>query len=343
VPNAVWPAGGGFYAPSYNSNASVWGLDCVSDSLWANHQRIYQYTAGHSETWGSTTYSIDSNAMDGIASSASESMNSIGVFRPGASNGTFFLRLHNSTGSADITIAYNPARRAYPVVGDWTGNGYDTIGVFDQSNGLFSLRNTNTAGTPNEQLVLGEPNDQPLSGHWSISSATDGVGVFRPSNGLIYLKKALSTGYGDYTMVLGIPGDIGLAGDWNGDSIDSPGVYRPSTITFYLTDQICNCSITGSYAFQYGVSGDTPVIGDWNAQGREGIGQFRQSSGYTYLKNSLTTGYADITFTYGIAGDIPVAGHWQLAYPPTSNPGSVLIPPTIAPNASQAGSAGIGD
>ena len=64
---------------------------------------------------------------------------------------------------------------------------------------------------------------------------------------------------------------------------------------------------------------------------RYGVGLFRQSNGYTYLRNSLTTGYADNTFTYGIAGDVPVAGHWQLVYPPRPNPVNVLVPPTAAP------------
>ncbi len=58
---------------------------------------------------------------------------------------------------------------------------------------------------------------------------------------------------------------------------------------------------------------------------------FRQTNGFTYLRNSLTTGFADISFVYGIAGDIPVAGHWQLSYPPRPNPVNVLVLPTLAP------------
>jgi len=33
-------------------------------------------------------------------------------------------------------------------------------------------------------------------------------------------------------MVLGIPKDIGVAGDWTGKGFDSPGVFRPSNVTF---------------------------------------------------------------------------------------------------------------
>ncbi|MHB8627217.1 MAG: PQQ-binding-like beta-propeller repeat protein [Aggregatilineales bacterium] len=259
-------------------------------------------------------------------------LDTIGVFR----SGTFFLRLHNSTGFADINVTFNPGTKPYPVVGDWTGAGFDTVGALDQSNGLFTLctanNTTSCAQTANQiSFVLGNPNDVPLSGKWTSGFSHFGAGVFRPSNGLIYLKNNLTTGFADYTMVLGIPGDVGLAGDWNGDGLDSPGVYRPSLQKFYLNDQVCNCAEFATYTFQYGNPGDAPVTGDWIGQGHDGVGLFRQSNGFTYLRNSLTTGFADITFVYGIAGDIPVAGHWQLVYPPKANPGAVLVPPTFAP------------
>jgi len=258
-------------------------------------------------------------------------LDTIGVFR----TGTFLLRLHNSTGFADITVGFNHGTKPYPVVGDWSSAGFDTVGTVDQSNGLFSVCNANDTATCAissnvTQFVLGNPNDIPLSGVWTVGFTHFGAGVFRPSNGLIYLKNNLTTGIADYTMILGIPGDVGLAGDWNGDGLDSPGVYRPSLQKFFLNDQVCNCSEFATYTFQYGVAGDYPVTGDWIGQGHDGVGLFRQSNGFTYLRNSLTTGFADITFTFGIAGDIPVAGHWQLVYPPKP-PGGVVVPPTSAP------------
>ncbi len=271
-------------------------------------------------------------------------IDSIGIFR----SGTFYLRLHNSTGFADITVAFNPATKPYPVVGDWIGQGFDTVGTLDQNNGLFSLCNANvTATCANNSnvttLVLGNPNDTPLSGKWTSGFTHFGVGVFRPSNGLIYLRNNLTTGFADDTMVLGIPGDTGLAGDWNGDGLDSPGVYRPSNSVFYLTDQVCNCSVTGSYQFAYGIGGDAPVIGDWIGQGHDGVGLFRQSNGFTYLKNALTTGFADNSFTYGIAGDVPVAGHYQLVYPPAANPENGVVPPVFAPTKAANPANGLGD
>ncbi|MHB8626230.1 MAG: hypothetical protein ACYDBJ_02180 [Aggregatilineales bacterium] len=257
----------------------------------------------------------------------------IGVFSP--STGTFYLRNTNTSGSADTIITFNPAHKPYPVVGDWTGFGVDTVGVFDQNNGSFSLCKVNgTVSCTNSanitQLTLGDPNDQPIAGRWSQTMGHDGVGVFRPSNGLIYLKNVLNTGYGDYTMVLGIPGDVGLAGDWNGDGVDSPGVFRPSNATFYLTDQVINGSVYGSYTLALGITGDSPIASDWIAQGHAGIGVFRK--GQVYLKDALTPGYADISFAYGSSTDIPVAGSWGTGGP-VANPVTSIIVPGKTPSA----------
>ena len=245
-------------------------------------------------------------------------IDTIGIYR----DGTFYMRNSNTTGYANITVAYNPATQPYPIVGDWTGGGIDTIGVYDQSNGQFMLRNSNTPGAPDETFGLGIANDQPLSGRWQASATHSGVGVFRPSNGLIYLKNELSTGFADYTMVLGTPGDVGVAGDWQGQGYDSPGVFRPNIVTFYLSDQVVNGSVFGDHAVTLGIPGDVPIVGDWIGQGHDGVGVFRVSNGLIYMKDALTTGYADRDMVYGIANDIPVAGHWI-------NSAAVSIPTAI--------------
>ena len=68
VPDVVWPArwyhdlGKGYYDPT----ATVWNLgSCISNTVWADHQRIRQYEGDHNETWGNLTLGIDSNVLDG--------------------------------------------------------------------------------------------------------------------------------------------------------------------------------------------------------------------------------------------------------------------------------------
>src|SRR3954471_24577137 len=58
IPEAIWIA-------NWNGIESVFGDPYVSDSLWANHQRVHQYKGGHNETWGGVTINIDSSYVDG--------------------------------------------------------------------------------------------------------------------------------------------------------------------------------------------------------------------------------------------------------------------------------------
>lgn len=322
--------GGNLYAFDPRTGASLWTGTLGGGTHWESAMVANGWVYGTDE----------GGHITGFALSQALSPETIGVYR----NGVFYLHSSNTTGNAELTIPFGAAGDR-PVVGDWTGSGLDTIGVFNPNNGLFSLRNTNTAGTPDEQFVLGVSNDVPLAGRWTVGATHFGAGVFRPSNGLIYLKNSLTTGFADITMVLGIPGDDGVAGDWNGDEVDSPGVYRPSTQHFYLSNQVCNCSVFGDYGFQYGVSGDLPVMGDWIGQGHDGVGLFRQSNGLTYLRNSLSTGNADNSFVYGIAGDIPVAGRWSGIGGPVPNPTSIPAtqPSVITPPTSQPTNGGPGD
>jgi photosystem II stability/assembly factor-like uncharacterized protein len=64
MPDDVWIAH--WKLPyAYDPLVTVWNTPCLSNSLWANHQRLRQYTGGHSETWGGLSMTIDSDALDG--------------------------------------------------------------------------------------------------------------------------------------------------------------------------------------------------------------------------------------------------------------------------------------
>ncbi len=66
APDDVWIAY--WNLKTFNEKASVYGVPCISDSLWEDH-RIRQYTGGHVETYGGVSMSIDSNATDGFVTS----------------------------------------------------------------------------------------------------------------------------------------------------------------------------------------------------------------------------------------------------------------------------------
>jgi len=51
-----------------------------------------------------------------------------------------------------VIAQFSLGNQPYPVVGDWTGGGFDSIGVMDKSDAQFFLRNTITAGAANDNL-----------------------------------------------------------------------------------------------------------------------------------------------------------------------------------------------
>jgi hypothetical protein len=254
----------------------------------------------------------------------------IGIYRQ--SNNTFYLKQSNATGFADFAVSFGYACGGnttcnYPVVGDWNGDGIDTIGIYDRTTGVFQLRNSNTSGVPDITLTLGNPGDTPLAGRWSSDMTADGVGVYRPTNGILYLKKSLVTGFSDYYTVMGNPADIGIAGDWDGDMVDNVGIYRPDEARFYLSYLNGPAGITyADTAILLGNVGDVPVTGDWEGLGHSGLGVFRPSTGEIYLKNFISSGYADKYLIFGNPADIPVAGRWTapLTPPPPSKP-NILV------------------
>jgi photosystem II stability/assembly factor-like uncharacterized protein len=63
VPDAIWPAH--WIYSAYNSNATVWNVACVSNTLWVGSQRVRQYAGDHNETWGGQAWNIDSDVLDG--------------------------------------------------------------------------------------------------------------------------------------------------------------------------------------------------------------------------------------------------------------------------------------
>lgn len=94
APDAIWPAR--WLYKTYTPDVTVWDVPGLPAGLWANHQRIWQYAGGHtetwnaaaggpdgaagepheararhSETWGGVTLNIDCDVIDGIVAAIS--------------------------------------------------------------------------------------------------------------------------------------------------------------------------------------------------------------------------------------------------------------------------------
>jgi len=61
--------------------------------------------------------------------------------------------------------------------------------------------------------------------------------------------------------------------------------------------------------FQYGLTGDQAFAADWDGDGIATMAVYRD--GTVYIRNSNTTGFAELQFLYGLPGDTLIGGDWN--------------------------------
>jgi DNA-binding beta-propeller fold protein YncE len=188
----------------------------------------------------------------------------------------------------------------------------------DNGTNLTTFANTNAnaiaINPKNGQIYVGSNSGGILNHYGSPIGKSATIGVWRPSNQTFYLRNSNTQGVSDIsaTVNFATSSDLPVVGDWNGDGIDTPGIYRPSSSYFYLWDSWRNPSMASpDYLVLLGNPGDRPLAGSWDASGAYGVGTFRPSNGILYLRNNLTTGVSDYAMVLGNPSDIGVAGDWN--------------------------------
>jgi len=122
----------------------------------------------------------------------------VSIYRPSESR--FFVindlgSNDGGLGAADYSFLFgNPGDK--PFVGDFNGDGVDTVGLHRESTGLVYFRNSNKTGVADSQFIYGDPGDMLVAGDWD-GNGTDTIGVYRPSNGIFYLRNSNSAGNAD--------------------------------------------------------------------------------------------------------------------------------------------------
>ena len=116
-------------------------------------------------------------------------------------------------GPADYSFLFgNPGDK--PFVGDFDGDGVDTIGLHRESTGLVYFRNSNTQGIADHQFVFGVPGDRLVAGDWGVVDGVDSPAVFRPSNGVFYFRFTNSQGFAHDRLTFGASHHLPIAGKW---------------------------------------------------------------------------------------------------------------------------------
>ena len=98
-----------------------------------------------------------------------------------------------------------------PFVGDFDGDGIDTIGLHRDTTGLVYFRNSHTQGNADAQFVFGDPADLLVAGDWN-GDGDDTPAVLRPSASTFFFRTTNTEGIADEFLPWAYPGGIPVAG-----------------------------------------------------------------------------------------------------------------------------------
>ncbi|MGC5617075.1 gamma-glutamylcyclotransferase family protein [Georgenia sp. Z1491] len=215
----------------------------------------------------------------------------------GGEGDDYFLSNSIST-VGEIEFSYGrPGDRLY--VGDWNGDGTDTLGV--RRGRTYFLRNSLTPG-PGTVIAYGAADDVTYVGDWD-GDGRDSFAVRRGS--VFYIRNAAGSGAHDATLAYGRASDDVLIGDWDRNGRDDVAVRRGNEYFFRTSPGDGPADRVATY----GRVGDEVLVGDWNGDGFDTLGVRR---GRTYfLRNAISTGVADVTIDYGRPDDVAMVGDWD--------------------------------
>jgi autotransporter-associated beta strand protein len=272
----------------------------------------------------SFTIHITETQVTAVAGAVPKGATATGTYDPVTS--TFYLRNTNTIGEANTKFAFGVANAGWiAITGDWNGDGIDTVGVYDPTTSTFYLRNSNTSGVADVSFAYGVAGGgwTPVAGDWN-GDGVDTVGLYSPTTAGWYLRNSNTTGMADLAFLYGVANIANwtpVVGDWNGDGIDTVGFYDAIYASWILRNS--NSSGVGDLAFGYGYPGAIgeyqalPIAGDWDGDGTATIGYCwyqRERTQIMYLRNSNTSGYADIQFgfyeLYGNNSIQAISGAW---------------------------------
>ncbi len=114
-------------------------------------------------------------------------------------------------GAADFSFQFG-APGDVPFVGDFNGDGVDTVGLYRSSTGRVFIKNSLTSGPADIEFVFGNPGDKLVAGDWN-GDGRDTVAVYRPRSGLLYVKNSNSGGAADAVFDVGyLEGAVRVSG-----------------------------------------------------------------------------------------------------------------------------------
>lgn len=183
-----------------------------------------------------------------------------------------------------------------PIVGDWNGDGFTKLGIYNEQTNNFTFKNYQE----NETLHLGWAGITPVVGTGQDGKdrviVYDSNGTWARWNSQNGSTDKVNTTYKGATLI---------SGDWNGDKTSDLGIYNGSAGTFILPNQNeTDFNTTISLPIR-----GAPVAGDWDGNGKDEVGIFDTYTGNWALWNS-TSNSTDM-FNFGWPVVTPIVGDWD--------------------------------
>ncbi len=241
----------------------------------------------------------------------------VGLYFP--ERGTFFLHDSDHSGFIRVVAFGGASPGLIGLSGDWDRSGFDSIGVYDPSKGLFRLKPGRPGATGEIAFPFGgvAPFLVPVAGDWTGKGFAS-VGLYDRQAGVFRLRNRNSAGDADLILPFGNPGEtrLPIVGDWTGDRVTRVGLYDPATGTFHL--RLTNDPRNPAYrTFRYGGGSSVkPIFGRWRTGGGPpGVAIARASA--VLQRDTLSDGSAERTLHIapqgGIGGQAPqwLAGRWR--------------------------------
>jgi Tol biopolymer transport system component len=141
----------------------------------------------------------------------------VSIYRP--SEGRFYIINElgsdgGGLGAAEYSYLFgNPGDK--PFVGDFNGNGVDTVGLHRESTGLVYIRNSNTQGIADQQFFYGNPGDRLVAYDWN-GDGVESPAVYRPDSQTFYFRFTNSQGVADARYIFGESAWLPVAGSLGG-------------------------------------------------------------------------------------------------------------------------------
>ena len=139
----------------------------------------------------------------------------VSLYRPAESQVYVINELGDDGGGLGVAeLSYyfgNPGDQ--PFVGDFNGDGVDTIGLHRASTGLVYFRNSHTQGIADNEFIYGNSGDRLVAWDWN-DDGIDSPALFRPSNTTFYFRFTNTQGNANAQYLFGEPAWRPIAGEF---------------------------------------------------------------------------------------------------------------------------------